>query len=381
MIQFFVAYFLSYALLNYYVYSWFRRAFGWRYFSWKALFVLVLMTAIPVIERVLDRSGLEVLPILLAIPAYLWMLGLMWFFFGGLAADVWNVAMRLFALIIRRPPAFLIPPRAAVTAIAAWSIFAVAYGYWAAWQIRVVPVNIATHKLPPGSTPITIMQISDLHLGLHVGDRKVSRLRDIVAVRKPDVIVATGDLLDSSAPYVQPMVARLGNVNPPLGKFAVLGNHEYYANPEECARLISSAGFRLLRAESVKIPVGDSNGLVIAGVDDPSGHMMNMTSSTDESAALPPASSKDYVVLLKHQPIFNRFSSGRFDLQLSGHTHGGQVFPFQFIVRLIYPYFDGLYDLPGGSKLFVSKGAGTWGPPIRVFARPEVTMITIRPAE
>jgi hypothetical protein len=128
MAQFFVAYFLSYALLNYYVYSWFRRAFGWRYFSLKALLVLLIMTGVPILERVLDHSGLQVLPILLAIPSYIWMLALMWFFFGGLAADIWNVVVRLFALILRRRPALLLAPRTVVIAITIWAVFALTYG-------------------------------------------------------------------------------------------------------------------------------------------------------------------------------------------------------------------------------------------------------------
>jgi hypothetical protein len=101
---------------------------------------------------------------------------------------------------------------------------------------------------------------------------------------------------------------------------------------------------------------------------------------SDENVALPHSTNRPFTIFLKHQPDASR-SMGRFDLQLSGHTHGGQVFPFQFYVWLFYPNFRGLHVLPDGSQLYTNPGLGTWGPPIRVFARPEVTLFVIQPKE
>jgi predicted MPP superfamily phosphohydrolase len=165
----------------------------------------------------------------------------------------------------------------------------------------------------------------------------------------------------------------------PLGKFAIFGNHEFYQGSEASEAFHKLCGFDLLRQRNVAI----GKELLIVGVDDTAGFHFHGPVFSDEDKVLPPLKpgapdeSRPVVLFLKHQPRVLDTSLGRFDLQLSGHTHGGQIFPFNLIIREIYGRYRGLYDLGQGSKLYVCKGAGTWGPPIRLFAQPEVALIVL----
>ena len=117
---------------------------------------------------------------------------------------------------------------------------------------------------------------------------------------------------------------------------------------------------------------------MLVGVDDPAVRWRDRNADVSELPLLPPGETDDVVVLLKHQPTVDPAAVGRFDLQLSGHTHGGQVFPFLWFTRLFYDYGPGLHDLGDGSLLYVSRGTGTWGPPFRLAAPPEVTLVELR---
>ena len=128
--------------------------------------------------------------------------------------------------------------------------------------------------------------------------------------------------------------------------------------------------------------IGKDSPLLLVGVDDTAGRNFDGPAYYDEDKVLPsrdpaPGAKRQTVIFLKHQPRILLESLGRFDLQISGHTHGGQIFPFLLVTKFVYGYYRGLYDLGQGSRLYVCKGAGTWGPPIRLFAQPEVTLIIL----
>ena len=216
------------------------------------------------------------------------------------------------------------------------------------------------------------LQVSDLHLGLLNREgalkRVVSRLKEL----EPDLLVATGDMVDAQLDHLDGLSDLWGEINPPLGKFAVTGNHEVYAGLGQSLEFLRGSGFTVLRNESRD--VGDI--LTLAGVDDD----QVRSSPTDESGLLGSRPQGFFTVLLKHRPSVSPGALGRFDLQLSGHTHLGQIFPFRFLTGLQYPRQNGLYDLPGGAKLYTSRGTGTWGPPMRVLAPPELTVFEVRRA-
>jgi predicted MPP superfamily phosphohydrolase len=159
-----------------------------------------------------------------------------------------------------------------------------------------------------------------------------------------------------------------------IGAYAVTGNHEYYAGLENSLSFLRNAGFTVLRGASAK-----AGGIVLVGVDDPTALSSGPQARLDTSKALASVTANDFIVLLKHQPVVG--SDTPFDLQLSGHIHGGQIFPFVYLTRLTYGVHTGLTELADGRRLYVSRGAGTWGPPIRLFAAPEITLITITSAK
>lgn len=244
------------------------------------------------------------------------------------------------------------------------------YGFVEARQIHVEEIKITTPKLSPAIGRVTIAQISDLHLGVMLGDafleRVVTRLREM----QPDIVVATGDIVDGQGDDLNALARHFLTLKPPKGAYAIIGNHEYFAGLDNSLRFLRNAGFTVLRGESAA-----AGGIILAGVDDPSAGALGLEARVDTSKAFASASKSDFVILLKHQPVVDR--DARFDLQLSGHIHGGQIFPFGLLTRLVYGVRTGLTQLADGRRLYVSRGAGTWGPPIRLFAAPEITLITI----
>ncbi|MEF9427316.1 MAG: hypothetical protein L0956_09160 [Candidatus Mariimomonas ferrooxydans] len=162
-------------------------------------------------------------------------------------------------------------------------------------------------------------------------------------------------------------------INLKYGKFAVTGNHEFYAGIDNSLDFTKRAGFKVIRGEGLTV-----SGLInIAGVDDPAGKNYNLFKDVSEKKLLSGLPREKFTLLLKHRPTTDKSSSGLFDLQLSGHTHKGQIFPFSFITRLYYPVHTGSSKLTDNSFLYVSRGSGTWGPPIRFLSPPEVTVIEL----
>ncbi|HUX89732.1 MAG TPA: metallophosphoesterase [Gallionellaceae bacterium] len=265
-------------------------------------------------------------------------------------------------------------PLNAATGLSSVALIALAlmgYGFIAARQIQVEEIKIATPKLSPTIGRVTIAQISDLHLGVMLGDeflqRVIAKLREI----KPDIVVATGDVIDGQGDDLNALAQRFHSLQPPMGLFAITGNHEYFAGLESSLRFLRNAGFTVLRGEAAA-----AGGIILVGIDDhTAGAALHQEVKLDTGKALASVSTDDFIVLLKHQPVVD--AETPFDLQLSGHIHGGQIFPFGIVPWLTYRVHSGLTRLADGRWLYVSRGTGTWGPPIRLFAAPEITLITI----
>jgi hypothetical protein len=242
------------------------------------------------------------------------------------------------------------------------------YGYVEARKIRIERVTIENERLPAGEGQLKIAQISDVHLGLLNRTERLRRIVDLIRYEKPDLLVCTGDLVDGNMGDVAKLAGEFAGLDLLYGKYAVVGNHEVYAGLDKSLQALNGFGFTVLREEVLTI----GNMLNIAGVDDPAtGNFM------DESALLGSMRNGLFTLFLKHRPAVQSSSLGLFDLQLSGHTHRGQIFPFSLLSARVYPMQDGLYQLENGSKLYTSRGTGTWGPPIRVLSPPEVAIVTI----
>jgi predicted MPP superfamily phosphohydrolase len=178
--------------------------------------------------------------------------------------------------------------------------------------------------------------------------------------------------VDGQINNLEGLADMIKEINPRYGKFAVLGNHEYYAGLKQAIEFKKVAGFTLLRGEGISI-----DGIInLIGVDDPAAKYFNGYDESMEKRLLASFPRERFTILLKHRPLINKDSLGLFDLQLSGHVHKGQIFPFSLLTKIYYPKDAGLLRVNGGI-LYVSRGSGTWGPPIRFLAPPEVTVIDI----
>ncbi|CAN5924774.1 hypothetical protein BH11MYX4_BH11MYX4_16530 [soil metagenome] len=223
-----------------------------------------------------------------------------------------------------------------------------------------------------------IAQVSDVHVGTFVGDRELDEGFELVTKIRPDLVVATGDLVDFESNVIGQLARRLLRVDARDGACAILGNHDHYAGPADVARLLSASGVRVLSNESIRLRAGDGGGFALLGVDDLQGRTRGATGyrGPDLSAALRGVEPELPRILLAHQPKYLEESSGRVALQLSGHTHGGQINPGFRPAELLMKYVAGRYER-GGTTLYVNRGFGVAGPPARVGAAPEVTKIVI----
>jgi predicted MPP superfamily phosphohydrolase len=245
-------------------------------------------------------------------------------------------------------------------------------------RITEVPVKLA--RLPPALSGLSIAQITDLHVGPTIREREVRRIVEQTNALRPDVVAVTGDLVDGSVAELGPAVASLARLEARYGVYFVTGNHEYYSGVESWIAELRRLGLRVLRNERVRI--GDAGAsLDLAGVDDWSARRFGNGHGWRLDDALAGRDPDRSLVLLAHQPrgVAEAVRAG-VELQVSGHTHGGQIFPFSVIVGAVYPYLAGLYrHAEGGAtgQIFVSRGAGYWGPPLRLGSPPEIAKIVL----
>ena len=250
------------------------------------------------------------------------------------------------------------------------------YGYYEAKKLWVEKLIIRTPKLPHGVDRIKIAQISDLHLGIITGDKTLHKVIKEIEDAEPDLIVSTGDLIDGPVNHIKYFPEKLKRLQARLGKFAVIGNHEFYAGLKNAVKFIEESGFILLRNSGVTV----EGTLNIAGVDDLGDTGKGLPESAADKtereilASLPP---EIFTILLKHRSVVINDNIGLFDLQLSGHTHKGQIFPVNLLIPFIFKYHTGYSKLSKGAAIYVSRGAGTAGPPVRFLSPPELTLIEI----
>lgn len=341
---------------------------------WPLFFALLalFMVFAPVLVRILERAGTHGTASLVAYAGYGWMGFFFLFLSASIALDLLRGIVILVGSLARLNP--VLPEAWILGASIVCAVVGSVYGLFEARQIRVEQVTLKTPKLPQEAGRVRIVQISDVHLGIMVGQKRLKGILDAVAAQRPDLLVSTGDLVDGQMDGLRGRDAELAVLQPPLGKFAVLGNHEVFAGVAPSAEFTARSGFRLLRGESVQV----GPYLTLAGVDDPA--LRHAGDGPAEKALLASLPRQRFNVLLKHRPTVEQGSRGLFDLQLSGHVHKGQIFPFNLITHLAYPAKTGLSSAGPDSFLYVSRGSGTWGPPIRVLAPPEITVIDLVPA-
>jgi len=366
-----------YSAVHFYAFMKARRALslGGGAGTLLALFMLIMIFS-PVIVRVSENLGFERSAKIMAYIGYTWMGLLFLFVSASLFLDGVGLIGYVARMVNRKFPSILaLSSRQAFFAALIAAVLAAAYGSFEAWQVRTEHITIRTAKVADTEGPIRIAQISDVHLGLIVREARLEKILQKVKEASPDIFVSTGDLVDGQTDNLTRTAAMFREINPRLGKFAITGNHEFYAGIKLSLDFMEQAGFTLLRGQGMTV----SGLLNIAGVDDPAGRGFDVVKEGPERSILSGLPRDKFTVLLKHRPVVSEGSAALFDLQLSGHAHKGQIFPFTIVVRLFFPKIAGLYDLPSGSFLYVSRGSGTWGPPIRFLSPPEVTVIDIVP--
>ncbi|WP_067702739.1 metallophosphoesterase [Nocardia jejuensis] len=264
--------------------------------------------------------------------------------------------------------------------VLAVSAILVAWGIYEARRVpRVRTVEVRIPALGPGLDGLRMVVITDTHFAALDRLRWSEKVVEVVNAQKPDIACHAGDLADGSVLARRAQVDPLGKIEAELGRFYITGNHEYFGDAPGWIEHMASIGWQPLHNQHEILRRGGDS-LVMAGIDDPTGvglegHGPNLT------GALAGADPNLPVILLAHQPkqIPDAVAAG-VALQISGHTHGGQIWPFHYLVRLDQPVVAGLSRHGDRTQLYTSRGTGFWGPQLRVFAPSEITVLVLRSA-
>ena len=350
-------YLLVYGFINLEIYRFARpilpqaQPVRWLFMAW-----LALMVAAPVLSRIFEHFGH------IGIAAAFDVVGYWWMGFAFIGVLVYLVVWL----------AGLVLPFSSKTMTLAGLGLTLAlftYGFIAAANPGLTFVEIEA-DLPPGTERIRIAQITDQHLGYTMNSTRLANVCAMVAAQNPDIVVSTGDLLENVLPDADYALKPLKDLDPPLGKYAVFGNHETYMDAKAALDYHQRTGFKVLRDEAAVA----GGKLSIGGMD-----YRNHLDPEKELAVLKKMQNGLPRLFLKHRPKVVDDGGRYFDLMLAGHTHAGQIWPFRYIVKMIFPMIEGEYKLPGGGIVFVSRGSGSWGPPVRLLAPPEVVIADLVP--
>ena len=338
----------------------------------SVIFLLAMVSA-PFITHYAEKAGYETIARLTAYAGYLWLGVLFLFFSYSIALDFYHFVLHICSVVLRKDLSFIkLTTRYSFYIAWSFALLSATYGYFEAKNIRTERLLIKSSKIPLETGRIRVVQISDIHLGLIVREERLAGIVEKVRDAGPDIVVSTGDLVDGQVCRLNGLSNILREMNPRYGKFAITGNHEFYAGFEQSRCFTEDSGFTLLRDRALSVA-----GITIAGADDPAAKNLGLFSGITERALLSGLPRNRFILFLKHRPLVARDSIGLFDLQLSGHVHKGQIFPFSLITKLYYPVYTGFAAVSQNAYLYVSRGAGTWGPPIRFLSPPEITVIDL----
>jgi predicted MPP superfamily phosphohydrolase len=290
---------------------------------------------------------------------------------GVLALTVFSGPLRLLGRRAARARRRLHRVGAPLVVVAA--LVVTGYGLHEAGDPRPTAYDVVSDDLPAGWDGARVVFLSDLHVGPVRDAAYTRRVVDLVNAQHPDVVLLGGDLVDGRDRYVGADLDPLADLAAPLGVFAVTGNHEFLSGDADAyVQRWESLGITPLRNENVGLQRG-GDAIRLVGVHDVRG---TGADAPDPGRALTGVDTDDFVLFLAHEPRQVVPDRG-VDLQLSGHTHGGQLWPFRYVVPLQQPTIDG-YDVVDGVRMITSRGVGAWGPPVRVGAPPEFVVVTLR---
>ncbi len=370
----------------------------WKWIAWISLMLLI---GLPFISFYISRLGFEKVSYVSSWIGYI-SLGLISFVFTLLLVRdlvflFWSGGAKSFFLVkdlfagSKSDSNILLDPErrrflinATNIGILAISSSLTGYGIFQARRKPAInKFNISIPNLPQDLQGLKIVQISDIHAGLTIRRNWIETVVAEVNKLNPDIVAITGDLVDGSVAKLAEDVAPMAGLKSSLGNFFVTGNHEYYSGALSWIEKIKDLGFTVLLNEGKAITKGDSR-LLISGVTDYSAGQFIPEHLTNPQAALNINAKVDVRIFMAHQPrsLYKAAQYG-FDLMLSGHTHGGQFFPWNLFATIGQPFIKGLnkYETGFGEGwVYVSKGTGYWGPPVRVNARSEIGVFVLQKA-
>ncbi len=295
------------------------------------------------------------------------LLGVVWVLFA------WSVL----GLVAR----LVLDARTVAVAVLAVAVVLVAWGVREAMRVpRVRRVDVVLPRLGADLDGTTVVVLADTHFGPIDRARWSVRTAAAVNALRPDIVCHAGDIADGSVAQRREQAAPLGTIEAALARVYVTGNHEYFGEAQVWLDHMASLGWEALHNRHVVITRGDAR-LVLAGIDDATAQASGLDGHGAQlDAALSGAPEDAPVLLVAHQPRqVTQAAAAGVDLQVSGHTHGGQIWPFHYLVRVDQPTVQGL-SRHGDTQLYTTRGAGFWGPPMRIFAPSEITLITLRGA-
>lgn len=244
-------------------------------------------------------------------------------------------------------------------------------------EARTIELERVSIKIKNLKESYTLVQLSDIHIGGIIGSDFIKDITNRVNALQADAVVITGDLIDISVLHAKESLKELSGLKSKYGTYFVVGNHEYFHGIESIIEALQALGIKVLQNENCYIGEA-SKGFYLAGVYDLMGYRVKSHIPNLAQALM--GTKSEPTLLLAHQPKFIEEVKEGVDLMLSGHTHGGQIYPFRFLVKLQQPYISGLHRHNDRLQIYVNRGSGFWGPPMRLGASAEITHITLLPA-
>jgi uncharacterized protein len=376
-IIFFILFIGIYFAGNYYVYIRGIQSLpsiAWIKTSYRIVFPLLAISFIA--SRFIGRIQLVFLDHVLNWAGAFWLVALIYFLFALVIVDLARL-VNLWGHFLPLPGSYeydKLKMIALITTILVVLIL-VLYGHLNAIHPRIKRINVDIAKLAHGRKEIKIVAASDLHLGPLIGKKRLEKLVSIANAEKPDIILLAGDLLDESQATIfrENTGEPLKNLKAPMGVYAILGNHEYIGGVQNSIKYIESLNIKIIRDSSVTI---DSS-LVLIGRDDYSSGRFSKKGRKALNELVAGVDATLPLVLLDHQPFhLKEAEDNGIDFQISGHTHDGQLWPFNYITRAMYEVSHG-YLKKGNTHYYVSSGFGSWGPPVRIGTDSEILVITL----
>ena len=349
-----------------------RQWLGGRIWQLPVLLLFALMLVMLIFRRELFAQ----IPPFVSNFNFIW-LGFILLAFGVfLALDLLTLLAYLAKWVSGFDLTGLLAPSRRIPLGLALSVCLAAYSLWSAQNVRVNVHEIATAKLPSGVERVRVVQLSDIHLSESTGAADLRKIDAKVRELAPDIIAFTGDLVDTDMENRAEEALILRDLPASSGKYAVMGNHEYYRGLANSRAFMRRSGLEILENQAV----ADKSGIIVVGVDDPV-MPRKPEDPADLATLLKRQDQSRFILLLKHRPYVEPEETGLFDLQLSGHTHGGQIWPGTILAKRFNRNVEqGLTELVSGagrSLLYVSNGTGYWGPPMRFMAPPEIAVFDL----